>query len=267
MFVFKTLDAFFRLFIIFLVCFVWIRYFVDSFWISLAITLLISLSIDILYTFFKNKKNNKLNIKKEEENKIEGYINTFIYSDKKYCVDFFYELCKKKYNCIKKSNFIVIEHTNSTIVLYPMFLFRDFSIDDLIETVNKTKAHKPNRIVICTNKIALNLDKFSKTFPMEIVILDGQQTYFSLLKKYQFYPKITKFNNEQKINFKQFITIATDKKRAKSYFISALFLLFSSFFVSYKIYYLVFSTILLIMCFICLRPNKTKPQTSSNILE
>ena len=94
-FIFKTLDVFFRLFIIFLIAFVWIRYFIDSFWISLVISILATFAIDVIFSYIKNKKQNKINIKKEEQEKIDGYINSFIYCDKKYCLDFFYKLCSK----------------------------------------------------------------------------------------------------------------------------------------------------------------------------
>lgn len=263
LFIFKTLDSFFRLFLIFLIVFVWIRYFVDSFWLSVLFSLLATFLVDMLYMFFKSKKQNKINIKKEEQDAINNYTNTFIYSDQKYNVDFFYKLCAKNYNAIKKSKYIIISHPQTNVVLYPIFLYRDLSIDDVIACYNNVRHEKPKRIVICTNKYNSDLEKFVNSLNVEVIILDKEQTYYSLLKKYDIYPKITKIENSQKITFKQFVRLALNKKRAKAYFISALFLLFSSFFVPYKIYYLIFSTILLILCFLCLfsyKFNKPAPQ-------
>ncbi len=267
LFIFKTLDAFFRLFIIFLIVFVWIRYFVDSFWISLFISILTTFAIDIVFAYLKNKKQNKLNIKKQEQENIDEYINTFIYCDKKYCIDFFYKLCSKNYSTIKKSKYLIISHPETNIILYPIFLYRQLCVDDVIECYNTVKKEKPKRIIICTNSYENNVSKFTSTLGIETLLLDKQQTYISLLKKYEMYPKITKINNANKMTFKQIILLALDKKRAKSYFISALFLLFSSFFVYYKIYYLIFSTLLLIMCFLCLVSFKFNKPISQQILD
>ena len=266
-FIFKTLDAFFRLFIIFLVAFVWIRYFIDSFWISLVISILTTFAIDIIFAYIKNKKQNKLNIKKEKKKKIDGYMNSFIYCDKKYCIDFFYKLCSKNYNTIKKSKYLIISHPETNIILYPIFLYRPLNIDDVIECYNSVKKEKPKRIVICTNSYDSNVLKFSLSLGIETLLLDKQQTYISLLEKYDIYPKITKINNSNKITFKQILLSALDKKRAKAYFVSALFLLFSSLFVYYKIYYLIFSTLLLIMCLLCLFSFKFNKPVSQQILD
>ena len=267
LFIFKTLDSFFRLFLIFLIVFVWIRYFINSFWLSFLLSIAITFTLDILYLLIKNKKQNKLNIKNEEQDKIECYINTFIYSAKKYNVDFFYKLCKTKYTVIKKTNYVVISHPQTNIILYPLFLYRELNVDDVINCYNLAKHEKPKRIVICTNKVSHDLQKLVSKLNIEVVILDKQQTYFSLLKKFNFYPKITKIENSQKITFHQFLISALDKKRAKTYFISALFLLFSSFFVAYKIYYLIFSTILLILCFLCLLSHKFNKPIDKKILD
>ncbi len=265
--IFKVLNTFFRLFIIFLIVFVWIKYSIENFWLSLLFSIILLVVIETLYQVFTNKKQAKSNIKKEEQEKINQYTNTFIYCDKKYTTDFFYNLCKKNYECTKKSKYILISHPTTNIALYPLFLYRELSIDDVIDCYNQTKHEKIKRLVICTNKYANDIQKFIETLNIEVLILDKQQTYLLLLKKYEIYPKITKICDKQKMTFRQFLNIALDKKRAKSYFLSAIFLLFASMFVFYKIYYLIFATILLVMCFLCLFRKRTIKPTQKQILD
>ena len=244
---FKTFDAFFRILIIFLVCFVWCRYFIDNLWISLVVTIIFTLLIDIILNFFKNKKQKKKNIHQEEETKIQQYINTFIFSEDSFSVNFFYELAKIKHQAQKKNKYIEIINSNKKIILFPYFMYRDFNTDDLVLVYSKTKSETPTRLIICTNTVDNNAIKLAQKLPLEIYILDASQVYEKLLKEYNHYPCLTKLKSETKLGFKDLISYALNKKRTKGYFIASVILLLSSFFVPYKIYYIVMATLLLVL--------------------
>ena len=115
---FKTFDAFFRILIIFLACFVWCRYFIDNLWISLVATIFLTIIIDLTIKFIKNKRQKKKNTYKEEDEKIQQYINTFIFSEDNFSVNFFYELAKIKHQAQKKNKYIEIVNTNKKIILF-----------------------------------------------------------------------------------------------------------------------------------------------------
>ncbi len=244
---FKTFDAFFRILIIFLACFVWCRYFIDNLWLSLIATIFLTLTIDLTINFVKNKRQKKKNIYKEEDEKIQQYINTFIFSEDNFSVNFFYELAKIKHQAQKKNKYIEIVNTNKKIILFPYFIYRDFNTDDLVLVYNKTKKEMPSRLIICTNTIDNNAIKLAQKLPLDVYILDGNQVYEKLLKKYNYFPYLTKLKSETKIGFKEILSYALNKKRTKGYFIASVILLLSSFFVPYKIYYVVMATLLLIL--------------------
>lgn len=265
--IFKTFDVFFRIVVIFLICFVWCRYFINNLWISLIITAILTLSIDFLIKFVLNKKNKKQKAKIDEQETIQNYINSFIFSDDSFCVNFFSELAKQKHNVIKKSKFIQIEHTCNRVILYPYFVYRDFNVDDLICILNKVKSLYPAKIVICTNKIDPLALKLSSKLPIKTIILDAIDTYNSLLVKYNYYPPLTKLSDTSKPTMKYFLSYALNKKRTKGYFIASLFLLFSSFLVPYKIYYVIMSSILLMLSFISYINPKFNKKENIELLE
>ena len=244
---FKTFDAFFRILIIFLACFVWCRYFIDNLWISLVATIFLTIIIDLTINFVKNKRQKKKNTYKEEDEKIQQYINTFIFSEDNFSVNFFYELAKIKHQAQKKNKYIEVVNTNKKIILFPYFIYRDFNSDDLVLVYNKTKKEMSSRLIICTNTIDNNAIKLAQKLPLDVYILDGNQVYEKLLKKYNYFPYLTKLKSETKIGFKEILSYALNKKRTKGYFIASVILLLSSFFVPYKIYYVVMATLLLIL--------------------
>ena len=166
-----------------------------------------------------------------------------------FCIDFFYNLTKQKHNAIKKNKYILIQHPTKNIILYPYFIYRNFCADDLIDIYNKVKKLSVNRLIICTNNIENEVIKLANKLCLEIFVLDGKDTYFELLKKYNYYPPELKFI-ENKNKFKDLLSYALNKKRTKGYFISSILLLFSSFLVPYKLYYVIISTILLTLAFV-----------------
>ena len=263
----KTFDALFRIFIIFLACFVWCRYFIENLWISLVVTVIITLFIDFGLNFIKSKKQKKKNIFEEENTKIQQYINTFIFSEPSYNVDFFYDLAKTKHQAQKKSEYIEIINSSKKIILYPCFLYRDLNTDDLVHIYNKKKKDTPQRLIICTNTLDNNAEKLAEKLPIEIYILDGNQTYEKLLNKYNHFPCQTKLKNENKVKFKDLLSYALNKKRTKGYLIASVILLISSVFVSFKIYYLIMSSLLLILALVSFSNPKYNKIKNIELLE
>ncbi len=264
---FKTFDAFFRILIIFLACFVWCRYFINNIWLSLVVTIICTILIDLSINIIRNKKQKKKSVLKEEDEKIQQYINTFIFSEDSYSINFFYELAKLKHQAQKKSKFIEIFHTNKKIILFPYFIYRDFNTDDLVLIYNQIKKETSTRLVICTNKVDSNTIKLAQKLPLEIYVLDGNQIYEKLLTKYNYFPPLTKLKSEAKLEFKDLISYALNKKRTKGYFIASVVLLLSSFFVPYKIYYVIMSTILLVLSLISFSNPKYNKIENVEILD
>lgn len=225
-------------------------------------TVAITFLVDFIIKKISNKKTQKLSIKKQNEQEIEQIINTFVYNPQSFSVNFFYKMLSKKHNCIKKSKYIIVQNSNKTII-YPCFLFRELNEDDIIEIYNKTKTEDANKIIICFNKINSKTKIFTQKLPTQTVLLNATDTYLNLLTPYDCYPEKTSLTESNSINFKYLLNHALNKERTRGYFISSILLLFSSFFVPYKLYYVITSSILLILAFICFsNPSFTKIKKS-----
>ena len=243
---FIIVDYIFKFILIFLLNLIWCLYFINK----PIVSILVSVFLTLLIIFISNKVNTKRNVKTKlslaEKQKILNITNTFIYMSKEEILDFFYKLASTKHNAKKLDNFILINNQNKNIALYPLFKNKSLSQDDLIEIYNNCKIVNIKKILILTNKIDSNCNDIIENLSCEVVVLDNEQTYTLLLKEYEFYPEIKiKPKPTAKKTFKQVLHYALNKKRTKSYIISALFLLFSSLFVRFKLYYLLFASILL----------------------
>ena len=248
--IYIVFNTFFRLLLVFLIAYVWIYYLVRTIWLSVIITAFLTLVLDIIFVLFMRKKHKKQSIIFDAKQKKENCINSLVFNENKNVVDFFFSLAKSKHNAQKKSGYIIISHPDKKIVLYPKFMHREFSLDDFIEANNKTKKENANRIIICAKNISSNVYSYIKNKPENYVVLDGEKTFDLLFEKYQIYPQIKQVENQTKTNYKDILRLALNKKRTKGYFLSSVLLLISCFFVPYKLYYCIMSSVLLVLSFV-----------------
>lgn len=259
--VYNVIDLFFKTLLIFLLTFVWVRYFVKSLLLAIFLSAFITILIDIFSYLIKTKINSKKQIAKDEENKINEITNSLIYSKNSKVVDYFFNLAKSKHNTTKKSKYIELNYTNSNIILYPMFKLEEIASQDILDIYNSIKSRNIKRIIICTSSYNTKAKNVASKLDKEIVILDGRQTYFELIKRYGIYPDKIELRQAKKQTFLELVSYALNKKRTKGYFCSSLLILFCSFFVSYSLYYVIMSSILLVLAFASFsNPKYNKPK-------
>ncbi len=258
----------FRISLIFLISFIWARYYIDSLYLAIFVSALATIMIDIFIKLLSTKHQTSLSLKKKELEKIEDCRNSFLFGEEKQTLDFYYKLAKSKHEATKKKEYILIEHDNGEkIVLFPFYTYRKFAIDDLIFCINKIKNIGCTKLVICTNEYDGTVNKFADKISLNILILNCEQTYLKLLKVYDFYPeKIIELKTSQKNSIKDLLAYSLNKKRTKGYFLASCIMLFSSFLVKYNIYYIIFSTLLLILSLISFINPKFNKKISENVL-
>ncbi len=247
---FAIFDMLFRLVLIFLIAFVWIRFYVDSLSLAIFITSIVTLVVDFVIKIFSSRRDEKQKLKEEELKKIDIYANTFIFNDDKFCVDFFYKLAKTRHNAIKKKEYVLIEHdSGEKVVLFPYYTFRKFNTDDLVFTLNSIKNLQANKLVLCTNDFENDALKFANMVGKKIILLNKKQVYLKLLKEYNFFPqeKLIELKTTQKNKIKELLSFSLSRKKTKGYFLASVVLLLSSFIMRYNIYYIVMSSILLLL--------------------
>lgn len=251
--IFKFFNLLSRIFLIFMICFVWFRYFIKDLSLSLVYTAILTLIIEMFIHFLLQRKNKKNNLKKEEEQLAEKISLNFIYDNKK-AIQYFSSLCKIKYSVKTLSKFLILSgkeksETNQNTVVYPTYSFNSFCAQDLLEIIKKTEKYSPSKLVICTYKVGTDAKTFaSKIKDKKIVLLDSRDCFIKLIKPYNFYPDNLKdIELASKPKFKDILLSSISRQRTKGYLLASFILLFSSMIVKMNIYYVVMSSVLLLL--------------------
>lgn len=247
---FIIIDYVFKFILLFILNLIWCLYFIRVIPISIICAIASSILIIILAYLIDNKKHKRKLPSLKEEQHINDVKNTFIYMTNKQQIDFFYRLVLKKHTAVKCASCIKIQ-SSQQIVLIPYFKQASLTYDKLIELYNSVPL-KTTKIIIVCNTYDTNITECIDNFAINTLVLNYKETYYELLKAYEFYPEITiKQKQKTKNSFKQVLLSAFNKKKTKGYVTSALFIIFASFFVSFKIYYLIVATILIIFAILC----------------
>lgn len=267
--IFMLLNALARIFLEFLVAFVWTRYFVKDFVPALVATILEVVFIECVLFVIKRKRRAKAGDKKEIQKRIDDIATTFLFSDDSQNINFFHGLASLKHKATKKSKYVVVENPNKKVVLIPFFTYQSFSCDNLLFCINTTKKENPQKLVITTNQVGQDVFRLAKRFEdFEIVVLDKNETYFKLLKFYDCFPEIsTKLKQETKPSRFDLLAYALNKKRSKGYFLASCILLLSSFIVRKNLYYLISSSILLILALVSFFNPHFNKFSPTNVLD
>lgn len=259
------IDFAFKFLLLFTINLIWTLYFIQKTWISILLSGIIAVLTILLFNFLSSKKQEKNNIKLKEKIYAQNVKDTFILMKQKNVVEFFCELAKSQHEAECFSKYVLI---NKQIVLSPNIKSRQLEIDELIDLYNQINKKNINKIIILCNNFNPNIEKILNNFDTKTIVLDFNQTYNLLLKKYNMFPKITiKSDAKAKSTFKQILSSAFDKKKTRGYVVSAMFIIFSSFFVSFRVYYLIVATILLIFALLCQFEQKFNKPSKENLLD
>ena len=246
----------FRVSLIFLICLVWFRYFVSDFTLSIVYTVLTTLIIEILIHFLAGKRQNKLNLKSSELKHASQIALTFALDSEK-ALNFLFDLAKQKHKTEKKKNYILIKNKNVESgqdyfnILLPYFKLENFSKNDLAKILNTLKNVQYEKLIICSGAFSKDVFSFIKTLRQKIILLDAENAYNNLYKKYNFFPnELVELKQDAKIKLKDFFSLALNKQRSKGYFFASIILLISSFLFRMNLYYVISSSILLILCLV-----------------
>ena len=240
------IDFIFKFVLVFLLNIIWCTYFIPNSLLAIAVAIILTTTLLFIFNKISYKKHNKKLTSVREEQKILDIKNTFIFMTKEEIVTFFFKLASTKHICTKQKSFIEIESQDKPIISYPIYNQAPLNADKVLNIYKTLKNKNIKKLIILTNELTPEVKPIAQNFNFETLILNNKEVYYNLLKEYEFYPEIKiKAKPKTKNTFKQILAISLNKKKTKGYFLSALFLMFSSLFVSYKIYYLIFSSLLL----------------------
>lgn len=154
---------------------------------------------------------------------------------------------------------------NSLLELYvPCFNLDTLDVNDLLEIYRQNKNRRLSKVVILCNDYTVECATYAKNFqkiPYKLVSV--RELFVSEIEKQNFYPNIeVETLSKEKMTLSKLKKHVFDRKRAKSYFFCGIILLFSSYFVPLRIYYLLFSGLMFISSLTCILTSKLKSSST-----
>ena len=249
---------------IFLFVFVWIRFFVRKFYLSLLISSLITVVCELFLLFITKKISKSSTLKIKEKEDAENMFFSLSNSDSQ---GLFLRKLFQKYSTVEKvcSHYIICKKDSQKYLVYFADNYDGLGCEKLFEIIKKFKKENIQKtIILCRQIKEKDVYAFVNSFDGKVIVLDEYQTYQKLYKKHQIFPEITnKLPTEKKMSFKLLVAYSFNKKRTKGYLFSAFILILSSIFVRATLYYCLISTVLLFFAvFSYFNPQFNKKETS-----
>lgn len=243
------LQILLKLFLVFMISFIWTRFFLNSIWLSLLISLGITVLFEIIHRYFQRKSKSKSNLKLKEKEDAENIFFSLATSSD--YLKFYEEMLKTRHNNVeRKKTYLIIKKEEENTVLFPFLKLNILKPEHMIEIIKNINPNKSDKITIICHEYDKDAISFLKNFDYNIILLDRFESY-SLYKEYEFFPKITQeYKKEARLTFKDLLSFAFNRSRTKGYLISSFILFTTSFFVQINVYYCVIATLLLLLALI-----------------
>lgn len=252
-------DTIFISIVTLLIVFAWIQFFVKNILLSLFISTFIAIGIILISRWLKTKKYNTQQAQYDKQNNLTLFRLAVQSTPTSKLSNIIKKLIPTKYMPHILKGDIVLTKDNTKHI----FTF-DFSsqLDEskLLEII-KSK-NSDNITIFCSN---FNQDTLltSKAFKNKCIELINLEQLFNIFNSKNISIDTSYIDlNRHKITLREIFKNSISRNKSKGYFISGLVLLFTSLIIPYKIYYVVFSSILLLLSLIC---RLNKKSTSSNI--
>lgn len=260
-------HKFFRIFLVFLLAFIWVRYYEKNLLLAVLYSSVIAIAVDLVLERLTEKKYSKIMLKKTELHDAERFANHFAFCSKKTTLNFFEKLFSAHFDVTAKSNFLVWQTNTEITAFVPLFELGTLKIRDIITAFNITnKNFNPTKIIIAASEFLPETLQFAKSSPCKILLLNKFEIYEKLMKSNNIFPQnVASFSAPKKRYLSSLAEYAFSRKRTKAWVWASLLLLISSFFVRVSVYYLIISSLLLVLALISLCNSKFNKKNTENI--
>lgn len=254
------LDLIFANLLVFLFSLIWLKFLFKNFFVSLLISAIIVCVFNLIFYYLLRKKIIKEKYNFEFKKDFECYFLTLLSNTKEENLQFFYSILKTDNSKIfKNKNSIIIAVDNKMKIAYcPLFELENLTLEIALKQIALLKNLNCNNIILLCKNIDLKTKfKLENLSNVNVEIYNSFDIANNIFKKYGKYPKINYTQKPKiKINLKLLYVSGFKKTNAKKFFLSGLFLFFCSFVIRNNIYYVLFSSILFFLSFLCLMNNK-----------
>ena len=237
------IDIILTYLIFFVLFYSWINFYKRNITFSFISSLIISFFVVFFIFFLKNKWSKKKTLSITQKENIEKCITNLKFLPKQKVINYFYQNIRAKEKVNKHKNFLETEQ----YVIYPFFDKQILDEDQLISIYKEVLPSGKETLILCNQPSKESQVLASKIANLKITILNAEQTYQRFLNNFSSLPEDVTFSKNKKLAFKELMSYVSSKERTKNYLLMGLILIISSFFVMFKIYYLVFGSLLLFM--------------------
>ena len=257
----NLIDTIFISITIFLIFFVWIQFFIKNIVLSLMLGSLLAIGTILGVKALKNQKLSKLKISANNSTKLAKFKIAIQTLPSLKVLSILKKLVPKNLSPISKKGDIIFTKDNKTNIY--TFFFSELLTDSKLLEIIKNK-HADNITIFCVgyNQNTLLVSQAITNIKIKLITLD--ELY-----------KICEANNisvntdhidltSHKMHIKDILKGFISPNKSKGYFISGLITLLTSLIIPYRIYYVVFSTILFALSIAC---KLNRHQTTTNILD
>lgn len=247
---------------IFTIIFFWLNYYLRSFLKTLILSTLITLLVIGIFNFFGNKRTKKLNITKTDTKNIENITLQLLYNSNKNTKIYIQKLM----NLNKKMQLLI---DNTCYIVLPFFNSPKLSEKELSRSYKTCQnLNMKNAIILC-NDSPSELVYFSNNIKnINIKIMDIKSLYFNFIKPQNYFPEnIITFKETKKYKIKDVVFLLFKFENSKKFLKLGILTYFLSFFTLFRLYYLIFGSILIVFSIICKFSKKNHGFTTNQIFK
>ena len=236
----KLFDFLFGVSFLFLISFVWIRYFFENIWLTLFLSSLLTFLIVAVFHASQKYFLNKKNMTEKDIQNASDIATNFLLLKKNETLKIFEKKLSVKYNIKIKSDFLIVNKN----ILRPVYSASIITSKEVLETYTKTKEENFEKLIIVCKKANIDARETTQLFTnIKCIILEEFEAYESIFKLLNFDIIPVKKTKKERKKLADYLSLALNKQRTKNYLMISVFMLFSSFVLRYNIYYIVFASI------------------------
>lgn len=236
----KLFDFLFGVSFLFLISFVWIRYFFENIWLTLFLSSLLTFLIVSIFHISQKYFLTKKNMTEKDIKNASDIATNFLLLKKTETLKIFEKKLAAKYNIKQKSDFLIVNKN----ILRPIYSASIITSKDVLETYTKTKDENFDKLIIVCKKASIDAKEILPLFSnIKCIVLEEFEAYENIFKPLNFEIPTIKKTKKEKKKITDYLSLALNKQRTKNYLMISVFMLFSSFVLRYNIYYIVFASI------------------------
>lgn len=247
----KSLNDAFKYVVLFLLFFVWVNFYFSNFLGSVLIAVLATALCCFILTYFSHKKLEKTQLDKQDKKNCKDAFTQLMFYEFSDTLQFFSQLFRTKNVPIKQTGYglLLYPATPQSVLFIPLIGAEEIRESALISAYKQISLLGVDKCILCGIAFSQNAQKLARSFSgVSMTLLNDEQTYQALLKPaHQFPEKKVEFLPPSKRNFHDFLELLLAPQNTKHYFYAGFITLFISLFIPFKTYYLMFSTVLLLL--------------------